>query len=534
MDANPREPDEQEADDLERTALPEEGSPENVRPAISVLYALAGRWGALRATSWFAAPRHARPLRATVARIPLLAVVLVLLVGGDGAAPVALAFPSGHALPLVSRADATPAVTISRRAPAQDRREGWQEIALPPGAEGESQLAPSAQVPNTLYVCAQTPPDLAAAHPAFGASILWRTRDAGATWTSLGLPPLPGSYCQVSVSTQTDSRVAVLSANQLFLSDDGGDHWMHPALPAFQLGSDSLLFYDLTVTAHDIFVGAEYDHFVPGAQQWMQVIALDRMSDDSDTWVRVGQVLGANMLYRPFSAGDENTLIASVVSWGGPPVSPSVWLSHDAGTTWSDLHTTNAPFTTNLVTLPIAAAPPAPVYAMIDEQVPSYLFRLKASELDPGASSWVSLPPLPVPGASPTRTGLFQLYVETDDGRLLAFGVGPQASVPSEEAMRSGDGTTHAQQWLWIWDPRVGRWLVWPTPLSVTYAWGCGVCLYHAATWGTGPAKGGRTASGTYLWLHQAADSPDLGFGDAHVAYRLFVPDAPPGELSAG
>jgi hypothetical protein len=114
---------------------------------------------------------------------------------------------------------------------------------------------------------------------------------------------------------------------------------------------------------------------------------------------------------------------------------------------------------------------------------------------------------------------------------LLALGVDPQSGVPSEGAMNGPDrwaGTP--AQWLWVWDQRVGRWLVWPTPLPLPYRWGCGVCLQHGATWTRGLTPSDATASGTYLWLREVLGH---GLGDGNVAYRIFVPDAPPGHLSA-
>ncbi len=104
--------------------------------------------------------------------------------------------------------------------------------------------------------------------------------------------------------------------------------------------------------------------------------------------------------------------------------------------------------------------------------------------------------------------------------------------MPTEDALRASGWSAFQTQWLWVWDPRVGRWLAWPTPLAVSYRWGCGVCLEHSATWATGQGPDGRSVSGTYLWVRDiTGDMTSYSFGPRNVAYRLFVPDAPPGEL---
>ncbi len=167
-----------------------------------------------------------------------------------------------------------------------------------------------------------------------------------------------------------------------------------------------------------------------------------------------------------------------------------------------------------------------PIYAPLDDQIPSFLFRVRVAQVTDTSQTAKTLPPLPVPGASPDRVGVLQVARETRDGRLLAFGVDPVTGVPTEAAMNHGTGLP--SQWLWIWDPRVSRWLVWPSPLPVASTWGEGGYQNYGATWVAGDASAGASTAGTYLWVRFD------GYRDNdNVAYRVFVPDAPPGQLDA-
>jgi hypothetical protein len=64
---------------------------------------------------------------------------------------------------------------------------------------------------------------------------------------------------------------------------------------------------------------------------------------------------------------------------------------------------------TNLLVAPSSEATDATVqptvYAMVQEQILSYLFRLLARRLAADGRTWELVPPLPVASARPDRTG---------------------------------------------------------------------------------------------------------------------------------
>jgi hypothetical protein len=161
-------------------------------------------------------------------------------------------------------------------------------------------------------------------------------------------------------------------------------------------------------------------------------------------------------------------------------------------------------------------APDHPVYATSNEQLPAFLFRLRAYVSADGAQ-WTQLPPLPVPGATPTRTGLTQVGGATARGGLLALGVNPQTGVPGGDDQDAAMRAATTSQWIWRWDPRSATWTALaPAPAE------CAECRLAGAT--TGAAQDGGT-SGTYIWLADHAQR-------APALYRYFL--AAPGRATRG
>lgn len=475
-----------------------------------------------------------------MAAVTLLALALVLLATDGPTFAETRAVQGGAPVPISGAAALAP-VTLDGSAP-QPLGGGWEQVTLPtgPGRVVRS-LAPSLFDAAEAFACVGATSDQPNATALRGPLVVWRTHDAGAHWTELPLPGLVGTWCQLNVAPDGSPGIALVaydgSSAMTFLSRGDGMSWMRITTPdvipsgiteaQYQLWPTAdHLYYWYTYDAYDTWVVATVEHGSSGYRIPHYVSGLWRSDDDGRTWVRAdGGLNGAVGFIYP--THDQNRLVTRLYTGTGRDTQDELWETRDAGQTWHVAATIGMP--AGLLVIPTGGKDDvmarAPDYATLDEQIPASIFRLGG--LARGSGAWSILPPLPVPGASPGRTGLLQIYEETGDGRLLAFGVDPRAGVPSEAATRSG-WTGLSQQWLWIWDQRVGRWLVWPTPLPVPYRWGCGVCLEHHATWAVGPGAHGATDSGTYLWL---SDILTDGFGNGKVAYRLFVPDAPPGEL---
>jgi hypothetical protein len=475
----------------------------------------------------------------------VLIVLALALVTSDGQSFAGIkSIGGGVPVPMPVRAGSLSTVLVGS-AP-QPLGGGWERFALPagPGRAARS-IAPSLFNPSEVLACVSQAGEPHQLPPPTGPLVIWRTHDAGMHWTALPLPGLVGNLCNLRVAPDGSPGVALLAYEGLnttpYLSQDDGNDWMRITPPPTPDPSATFVARQFWATADHLYYWYSYDAydttatvpagngFGPGTATIPHYIAaLWRSDNNGRTWQRADGGL-ESMLADPYPTSDQNRLVARVYRGSGNGMQAEVWETRDAGQAWH-VATTIGEFS-GLLVVPTggsdAVTARAPDYAMLEEQIPSDLFRLSALERA-GSGSWTTLPPLPVPGAKAGRTGLLQMYEETGDGRLLAFGADPQAGVPSADGAQAKGWTGQPKQWLWIWDERVGRWLVWPTPLAVPYRWGCGVCLEHHATWATGPAAHGATASGTYLWL---SDVLADGFGNGQVAYRLFVPAGPPGQL---
>jgi hypothetical protein len=115
---------------------------------------------------------------------------------------------------------------------------------------------------------------------------------------------------------------------------------------------------------------------------------------------------------------------------------------------------------------------------------------------------WMRLPPLPVPGTTPTHTGLFLVMGLTIDGRLLALGADPATGVLGDV------GNTPLALWAWNlhrhqWEAAAG-----PTPCTRL-----GTCFVFSLGLSRGVGPDGTTV-GTWAWLGQ---------GLTDELYRVFV-----------
>lgn len=480
-------------------------------------------------------PRSPRghPLAARVAAAGLTIVLALTLVGlaGDGEPSLGGASIHGSGPVPIAAGDVAPTLTITGKASASAETRPWQLLTLPSSGGAFTWYAASPSDPATLYACTGLGDDTQATSATSQPTLAWRSRDAGAHWTSLPLPALPAAWCFIHVAQDAPSRITVLSGDQLYLSDDGGDSWSSIALPPFAHQSDpdyTFDSYEVLPTAHHLYVQLDYDYYPPATEppagprssNRQQLSAFARSDDEGHTWALEGQTLGRGF-FRPFLLGNEDTLIATMFPPGETGSGSPVWLSRDAGMTWTPLASLRQAWTTNLVTSPVGPAT-APIYAMIDEQIPSSLFRLQVQQLYPnsGNDAWTSLPPLPVKGASPSRMGLLDLVGEMPDGRLLALGVDPAKGVPVDATAIGGsaEAITSAVMapWLWEWSPDQDRWhaLVAVPPVPPPEAM-CGALCW---LWGLTYIAGGHGhAAGVYLTLHSWKTA-------APLVDRIFLP----------
>ncbi|HKS69599.1 MAG TPA: hypothetical protein VJQ45_04230 [Ktedonobacterales bacterium] len=452
-----------------------------------------------------------RPVRGLLAVGAMAAVVAVLVVVLQVAGPL-----RGGYLP------AAPTQVVTAKPPVTLAGGAWQQIALPVARALEGDYAVSPADPATIYACfSNATPNMESGQMIPGPISVWVTHDTGRHWGTVGLPPLTGLTCHLSLARGAPNRIGLLvegvgnarqacDTDSIYLSDDGGTHWRTiPYQPASEAGvvSEGCL---LTVTRDAVYIYSSWLTGEPGSGG-VQVSAWQRTTDTGQTWRRLDGAFGAQTLSMPWEVGASDTFIASV--WVMPGASDhALWITHDGGTSWQVLGP--LPPDTGTFALPpqssgqTGASSDYPIYALRGEQVPAQFFHLAAYESADG-HTWVLLPPLPVPGATALRGGMLNVLGVDAAGRLYTLGAGTAGGVPSDSSQQGPD---LSRQWLWIWDPSAARWERFPTPLAAPWPPNCGTPCWSGAI-SAGPA------SATYVWLGVMSGSTDAGT----QLYRVLV-----------
>jgi hypothetical protein len=415
-----------------------------------------------------------------------------------------------------------------------------------PGAQGNG-VVPAPRDPASAYDCT-TPPGGAGS----GAIALWGTHDAGQTWSRFALPEISGTYCEVDVALDGAPRLVLntfdgpLNQNaqpcahsQFFVSDDDGVTWhvlayTGPAAPGSQNGSCFAV-----VTATHLFVMGS---------SW-----LARSDDDGQTWQRADHGLpdGADGgLGQPLDASGAAffTLVSDTSGVPDiPSLSANLWVTHDAGASWRRAGLVTwptpppgvGPISEVLTEAPLGGGASAPqaCHCVVGLAFPSQqgatlpLLIGEHLSLSRDLTTWTPLPPLPVPGTSAERSGVYQVLGFTGDGRLLVVGANREAGVPERvpESPTGREVTTPPPR-LWAWNTHSGRWELAPTALPCPTLQACfdssggypfgGCCLTSPGVSIQLDARGRLTA--TVLWIvvgGRSSPSPN-----PPALYRLAIP----------
>jgi len=214
-----------------------------------------------------------------------------------------------------------------------------------------------------------------------------------------------------------------------------------------------------------------------GGQNTPQLSLLERTDNDGATWSRADTAFGTGKMFFPPQVGkDENLAISVRGANDASNTDASLWMSHDAGRSWQRMGPLPAQAGIFLLTTPQQGASwptrTTPFYALVDEQIPSNLYALRAFESTDGRQ-WFAVPPLPTIHATQAHPGLLQSLSITGNGNLLAFGVDPKMGVPTSNNIGQKPMSTF---WLWSWNSHVARWQVLSTPLTHLADEGCGLC----------------------------------------------------------
>ena len=228
---------------------------------------------------------------------------------------------------------------------------------------------------------------------------VWKTTDAGRTWTSLmdhektasigDLEVAPSDPSILWVGTgQVTTRWDMMSGNGVYRSRDGGKTWEHRGL------ADTLHIGRVWIDPRnpDVVLVAALGHlFGPNAER-----GVFRTADGGATWdkvLMVDQNTGATDLAADPSAPD--TIFAATwqmqnypwLSYFSPNVGPGsgIWKSTDGGKTWTRLSGHGLP-DVPLGRIGLAVAPHGRVYAAIDALTTTGAAGLYRS--DDGGATW--------------------------------------------------------------------------------------------------------------------------------------------------
>ena len=324
----------------------------------------------------------------------------------------------------------------------------------------------------------------------------------------------------LSIAPDQPQRIAYLVTNafddqrpcgrdSLYLSTDEGATWRHIPHTSVAPADVNPGNCQVIVTSQQVYLWSTSG----GGQDSPQASLLERTDDDGATWFRADTDFGPGVFFFPPHLGGQD-ILATIVRSTLPSASESrsvLWMSHNAGRSWQQVGAIPAPAGIFLLTTPQQGsawpAPAAPFYTLVQEQLPSNLYRLQVLQSSNGRH-WNFIAPLPVPRASAAHPGLLQALAITNEGSLLAFGADPQTGVP--------DPTSAEQEptpafWLWIWNAHTGRWQALTSPLNDHAGVGCGLC------WSAVLATSQDHL--TYLTVYH--------WGDGSHLFRIRLPDLP-------
>jgi hypothetical protein len=357
-----------------------------------------------------------------------------------------------------------------------------------------------------------------------GNLLVWRTRDAGATWQALSVPWFLANQCDLRIAATAPTRLTLLATVKdcqsyvAYVSDDGGDHWTSVTLPYASDALSGLHQCGLVATARHLYLW--YSYGVESSNSNDGSVLL-RSDDDGRSWKSASpgspDTSFCNVtISTPSRAGDD-VLLASCPPSVGSSSGAVLRQSTDAGQHWRTLGDMPASGASPLFTPSpstslgqFASAPLYTTYTLSGSGGPS---GLRLSQTLDGLH-WQPLPPLPVPGASPALLGVHSVLGTSADGQLFVLGVDPSVGVA--QVSSTSASAAPAERWIWIWDPSVSRWSVLPSALPELASFTCSdICWATQVSWG---APAGGTQLGPYVW---AGTLPYNG----NMLLRVFLPD---------
>jgi hypothetical protein len=401
----------------------------------------------------------------------------------------------------------------------------WQRLGVPDADNQPLTFTPSPTDPSTIYACGVGSSQGSSQRNAIalGPLRVWRTQNGGATWQSLPLPRFAANQCDLRVAPAAPSRLTLLAMNTgcqtyvAFFSGDAGATWKAITLPFSQSMLPYLQECAIFATTRHLYL---WYTFEDPARAYADRAAFLR-SDDGQRWTSAAGGLPAGALFYVISGGaptapaGDDVFLASAADSLPAAVGvrgAALWWTADAGSSWRRVGSMPG----DGPALPIAAvhsgasalSSALPLYVTSRSSDPGAPATLQLFETRDGFA-WAALPPLPIAGVTPERSGVLRVFGADPSGRLFVLGAAPAGIAGASTAPASPQPT----RWLWIWDSNARRWRVLPDPLPDLGSPDCPtLCWQLNLSWG--PASG--LGQGAYVW---AATVPHTG----NTLLRMFV-----------
>lgn len=401
----------------------------------------------------------------------------------------------------------------------------WQQLQVPREVGRVVSFTPSLTDSGEAFVCGSE---------SNATDAVWATYNGGNTWTREPLPAQRGTPdCEV-VSDVTLPHTFVASfvdSNRcapptLALTTDDGQSWtpITNLPPALNLKQCWVGVYASGQALYIEYADMVYDH------NWGETPpqpVLYYSADLGQTWALSGNILPA---WGGIASDAGGMLTATAPAFS--PTTPNgltasaLLTSDDGGRTWASVGTISALYPDWLFAAPRASLATLLshdnlLYGLSEVQIPNLLYRtqIAARQAD---GRWTLVPPLPVPGTSPTRMGIAEVLAETPSGQLLALGTAPGQPLPDANESLSALPEASAQ-WLWLWNASRQRWSPVGSPLAV--AFGHGALGWQGTLMDSNPTKAPGIA--TTIWLAHWSDVDVAGETGISIYREIVVGSIP-------
>jgi hypothetical protein len=383
----------------------------------------------------------------------------------------------------------------------------WQSIPAPESGRSQINFTPFPENPASIYACAAVR-NIPGQGPLAGPVKIWSTTDSGEHWRSLRLPALTADTCIVRLSVEAPSQILLLShatsqtgeclAPTLLLSEDSGSSWTQLTPPHLKGKiSSSLQRCDAWASSSNVYW---YEADICSSGSRPPCDELLRSTDNGVVWHHADSSLAQAGYFTPIwtNADSGRTLLAGYLSAADiatPVPITSVWISSDAGAHWQPLgnfpHTAITQTYVSLAPDISGVIPSGTLYRELIGPPATGLHNVAESS---DGESWVTLPPLPMPGTDVHHDGIAQVIGVGAGEELLVLGPNPKNGIPSSGSNQVPYGAPQSD-WLWAWNPLTQRW--------EAAAGGLPVLPEDAAiSWGSLPGETPTSFNiGTWIWL---------------------------------